>query len=199
MKNIIYFTILFSTILFFNACKSTTGILKKQGLELVEGSDLFYEVTVAGEKYPFEMNINNFDDYSISFDWEIDYKRSGTVAILNEPLKNSYSLYNYFSNGYKQLTDQTSVWVSEQLFKDAKAGKSMEINLGQGEVVTFKMIGKQSYSFGDNGGKPYNLPVIVLHSEENDRTIWILDDPTNRLIVWMNIEFKIELKDIKPY
>jgi hypothetical protein len=98
------------------------------------------------------MNINNFSDYSISFDWEIDGMKRGSVDILNEPLKNSFSLYNYFPAGYKQLKDQTSVWVSEQLFKDAKARKPIRIDLGKGEVVTFKMIGKETYSFGDKGG-----------------------------------------------
>lgn len=200
MKNTICFLILSSAILFFNSCKISTGILKKEGLELVEGTDLLYEVNVSGTTYPFEMNMNHFSDYSISFDWEMGGGRSGTVAMYNEPLKNSYALYNYFSPGYKELKEQTSVWVSEQLFKDAKAGKAMEIDLGQGEIATFKMIGKETYSFGNKGnGIPYNLPVIVLHSEESDRRIWILDDSKNRLIVMMDIEFRIDLKDIKPY
>lgn len=48
-------------------------------------------------------------------------------------------------------------------------------------------------------GAVYDIPVIILDSEEGTETIWILNDPTNRLIVMMDIAFMIHLVGIESY
>lgn len=201
MRKFIYSILAFALLGVLIGCSNRTkGAVAKQGIVLMEGSDLIYEVTVGDETYPFELNINQFGDELISFDWDMDGARSGTIAMHGDVLVTATNLYNYFSGGYKSLKEETSVWVSKDLFKALKSGKPVEIGLGKGKKETFKLSGPETYSFGQKSDNTsYNLPVFIVLSEDQKKEIWIADDPENRLIVMMNLDFRIDLKDFKPY
>jgi hypothetical protein len=109
-----------------SSCSSTKS-LAKEGITLIEGSDLYYEVQAGDEKWNFDLNINHFEN-SISFVFDLDTK-SGTISIDEKALEESTDLHNYFNNGYKRLTEKTAVWVSKKMFKDVKAGKPVTIGL----------------------------------------------------------------------
>jgi len=179
---------------------STKGQLAKAGIVLVEGSDLFYKVNAGGQEYPFDLNINEFGDEIISFDWDMGGARSGTVAMFDQALVDAREMFNYFSGGYTELKDKTSVWISKGLFKDLKSGKMVEIGLGNGVKETFQYKGKETWSFGkQDNGTPYQIPVFIIATKDNSKEIWIADDPQNRLIVMMNIDFRIDLVGFKAY
>ncbi len=199
MKYLIPFSFLLLSLFLFSSC-TTTGKLAKAGIVLIEGSDLYYEVNAGGQKYSFDLNMNEFSDLNISFDWDMGGVKSGTVAMYGQSLIDSKDLFNYFSGGYTPLTDQTSVWISKQLFKDLKAGKSVEIGLGNGVKESFTYQGPETYSFGDRkDGVPYDIPVFIVATKDGKKEIWIADDPQNRLIVMMDIGFRIDLVKFKPY
>jgi len=194
---IIKFIVVILSTSIVSSCSSTKS-LAKEGIILTEGADLYYEVQANDDKWNFDLNINHFEN-SISFDYDLGNK-SGTISIDEKALKKSTDLYNYFGNGYKRLTEKTAVWVSKKMFKDLKAGKPVAIGLGSSnskrELFTLK--GKETYSFGNKAdGVPYNIPVFVIATKDNEKEIWIADDPNNRLIVMMKIEFRIDLVDYK--
>jgi hypothetical protein len=88
------------------------------------------------------------------------------------------------------------------MFKDLKAGKPVIIGLGNNDSdrELFTLKGKETYSFGNKGdGVPYNIPVLIIATEDNKKEIWIADDPNNRLIVMMKLDFRIDLVNYKPY
>lgn len=196
MNNISYLCLIFSLLIFANSCRSI-GVLEKKGIEFVEGSDLLYEVNAEGEKYSFDLNINQFSTNYISFDWDMDGTRSGTVSMTQKPLETATKLMNYFTGGYSELKDETSVWISQQLFKDLKTGKTVEINLGKGNVKKFRNNGYEGYCFKDKDGKEICINTLVVWDEDMKQEIWIADDPNNRLIVKMDIGFEINLIEIQ--
>ena len=194
MKKIIPFLV----ILFFLTSCASKKKLALTKINFIEGSDLFYEVKMGDKKYDFDLNINEFSDDVISFDWEMGGQKTGTIAMNNTSLSNATSLFNYFSGGYKLLENQTSVWLSKQLFKDLKSGKSVEVDLGNGNKETFKYQGPETFSFGDKGGGvPHNIPVFTVANEKASKEIWVMDDPQNRLIVMMILDFRIDLVNWK--
>ncbi len=197
MEKSIYGIALLCLFFFATSCKVQSP-LEKQGVKFIEGSDLFYEVTAQGMKYNFDININGFTNTYVSFDWNLADSKNGTVFVHEEAMLESFALKNYFQGGYKALKDRTSVWVSKKLFKEIKSGKTLSIDLDNNEVVEMKMKGTETYSFGDQGGGvPFNVPVIVVGNDDDSRTIWIMDDPNNRLIVMMDIAFRIDLLNVK--
>ena len=201
MNGIKYWSIvvLILTVFLTSSC-STQGKLAKTGIVLTEGSDLFYKVNTNGQEYSFDLNINEFSDEIISFDWDMDGSRSGTVAMFDQALIDSREMFNYFSGGYTELKDKTSVWISKGLFKELKSGKMVEIGLGNGLKESFKYQGQKTWSFGNrDNGNPYRIPIFIIATNDKSKEIWIADDPKNRLIVMINIDFRIDLIGFKPY
>ena len=107
-------------------------------------------------------------------------------------------LKNRFAGGYKLLDNQTSVWISKKLFNDLKLGKAVEIDMGNGQKETFQYVSLETFSFGNKeDGVPHNLSVFIIGSKDSKKEIWIHDDPNNRLIVRMILDFRIDLIDWK--
>ncbi|MFK7748286.1 MAG: hypothetical protein AB8B65_07850 [Kordia sp.] len=199
MKNLIKLIVIIVVTSIVSSCSSTKS-LAKEGILLIEGSDLYYEVQAGDEKWNFDLNINHFGN-SISFDYDLG-DASGTISIDEKALKESTNLYNYFGNGYKRLTEKTTVWVSKKMFKDLKSGKPVAIGLGNSdsEKELFTLTGKETYSFGNKeDGVPYNIPVLIVATKDAKKEIWIADDSNNRLIVMMKLDFRIDLVNYKEY
>ena len=196
MKKIIYLIILLFLI---TSCASKKN-LSQPSYEFIEGSDLFYEVKMGDEEYDFNINMNQFSEELISFDWEMDMSRSGSIAIRSNELSNAMSLKNYFSGGYKLLENQTSVWVSKKLFNDLKSNKAVEIDLGNGQKEIFQKTTTELFPIINKTNEkdtPIKLPVFIILDKLGKKEIWILDDPKNRLIVMMDLDFRIDLKSWK--
>jgi hypothetical protein len=197
-KIIISLSILFAMI--FLASCAIKGALTKAGILLTEGTGLNYEVTAGGQKYPFDIKIKEYSGKEISFDWNMGEAKNGTIEMGEKTLASSKNLFNYFSGGYRKLESETSVWISTELFKELKSGAPVEIGLGNGVKETFKYQGSETYSFGNKEeGVPYNIPVFTVATEDGKKEIWIVDDPQNRLIVMMNLDFRIDLVGYKPF
>ena len=190
MKKIIQLSLL---LLLFASCASKKKIAQSK-YEIKEGSKLFYEVKMGEVNYDFNLNMNDFTEDVISFDWDMDDLNSGTIAMNKNAITNATGLKNNFAGGYKLLVNQTSVWISIKLFKDLKSGKAVEIDLGNGQKETFQYVGSETFSFGNKeDGVPHNLPVFIIGSKDSKKEIWIHDDTNNRLIVMMVLEFRIDL------
>jgi len=152
------------------SCHSASK-LSKVGIDIKQGSDLFYEVRSGGQTYSFNVHITQYQEY-IAFDYSLGDNVEGSIFIEESALENATNLYNYYGDGYEDLRDETSVWISAKLFKDLKSGKSVEIGLGNNVRETFTMKGSETYSYGDKGdGVPYNIPVFVITTKNDEKQI----------------------------
>ncbi len=117
-----------------------------------------------------------------------DLGPSGTVTLTKEALQSATALHNYFENGELTLTDKTSVWVSQKVFADAKAGRPVQLDLGEDGTVVFKLdeegggfmpLSIDAARYGDLGA----IGTILLRSADGMKTIRIKDDADAPLIV----------------
>jgi hypothetical protein len=155
-----------------------------------QGSRLIYKLSNGGtllieiQKFPARLGPVTFR-YIFS-----DLGPRGTVTLTEEALKNATALLNYFEGDDVTLTDKTSVWLSQKTFADAKAGKSVQLDLGPDGVVTFKLdeegsgympLTVDAKRYGDFGA----IGTILLRSEDG-KTIRVKDDADAPLIVDMD-------------
>jgi hypothetical protein len=199
MNKLVCLVVVLLNICLFSNC-ATKSKLAKAGIVLAQGAELNYKVNAGGEKYPFDVIINEISAKTISFDWNMGETRSGSIEMTEKVLTESKNLFNYFSRGHKKLENETSVWISSELFKALKAGSPVEIGLGKGVTETFKYKNSTSWSFGSKpDGSTYEIPVFRVTSNDGEKEIIIADDPQNRLIVMMNLDFRIDLVEFKPF
>ena len=169
-----------------------------KSIELKPGSRLLYIVTQPdGFQYPFEAEIKEFGPQRIAFGWTMegeDRKRSGQLSMDGEALQSAYQQFNYFSDGEQvELSDQTSVWVSKQVFLSLLNDNPTKIDTGSG-AKAFQMIetGRHLLELGDDG-KLVEAPILQVQSQDGTETLWILNDLNNPLIVAMDLGWKIQL------
>jgi hypothetical protein len=198
MNKLVFIAIAFLTVSLFSNC-ATKSKMDKAGITLVKGAILNYDVNVAGKRYSFDVNITKYNGKTISFDWEMAGTRSGSIEMTETALAGSKNLFNYFSGGPKKLENETSVWISSELFKALKSGSPVEIDLGKGVMETFKLKNSETWSFGTKAdGSAYELPVFRVATDDGKKELRIVDDSQNRLIVMMNLDFRIDLVGFQP-
>lgn len=117
-----------------------------------------------------------------------DLGPSGSVTLTKEALQSATALHNYFENGDLTLTNKTSVWVSQKVFADAKAGRPVKLDLGEDGTVDFKLdedgggyfpLSIDAARYGNLGA----IGTILLRSADGTKSIRIKDDADAPLIV----------------
>jgi hypothetical protein len=94
---------------------------------ILKGDTLVYEVNQAGKSYQMYVIPNKFDAAtSADYNWVTTAPdgRSGKVGISTAGLKTSNKLITNLTAGDLKLTDATTLWVSEKVFKEITKGKS---------------------------------------------------------------------------
>lgn len=127
----------------------------------------------------------------------------GTITMTPEALASSTALHNYFEAGETTLTDKTSVWVSRKVFADAKAGKPVELDLGNDGKATFKLDPEGagflplSIDYGripDGNDAIGGIPTLLLKTEDGGKFIRLFDNEDIPLILDMDTgSFRVRL------
>lgn len=127
----------------------------------------------------------------------------GLITMSKDAVASATALHNYFEAGELTLTDKTSVWVSQKVFADAKAGQPVELDLGQDGKVTFKLdpegagVMPLSIDYGcipDGNDTIGGINTILLKSADGEKFIRLFDHEKMPLIVDMDTgSFRVRL------
>ncbi|MBI5426592.1 MAG: hypothetical protein HZA32_21150 [Opitutae bacterium] len=127
----------------------------------------------------------------------------GLITMSKDAVASATALHNYFEAGEHTLTDKTSVWVSQKVFADAKAGQPVELDLGQDGKITFKLdpegagVMPLSIDYGcipDSNDTIGGINTILLKSADGEKFIRLFDNEKMPLIVDMDTgSFRVRL------
>jgi tetratricopeptide (TPR) repeat protein len=161
-----------------------------------------YEVIFQGKIYDFRVTNPVVDMASgISFKYKMtgDVGINGVVNISKEAIDTAHVQMNRFGNGDKNLTEETSVWLSNEVFNELKTKGESYINASIFSAQVFEVITEDDPYYAvtvDDETKYIKCIKIVSKSGDDSQELWINDDPKNPLILKMNLDFSIELKQI---
>lgn len=165
-----------------------------------------YDVKAGENSYTFTMSKAQVNmDAGIRYNWSMSMNESmqGTVTIDKEALANAHDQMNRYMPGDHHLTNQTSVWVSKEVYQEIKSKEATRMNLSGTEkvfkIVSFAQDRKEQQVYEGEvveNEKDKVLKVIHLRSEDGTENIWINDDPANPLITRMLADFEIGLYKI---
>ncbi len=156
---------------------------------------LSYHVNYNALEYNFILDSLLVND-GISFNWKMTdpMNYSGKVKMSSEALDTATAQNNFFGNNSNlDLTNKTTIWVSKKVYKAIKKGRSVIIDPSLGrEKLTFKSAEKLKANMN---GKSESFDVLYATTDSGNK-FWILDDPSNPLIMKMYLGWTIEIKDI---
>ena len=161
------------------------------GPKLKVGSKYVYEVDFNGSKYDFIVEVRSLE-MGMKFKYLMtnDSRTGGMVSISPSALAEAHALNNYFTGGEMRLKDKTTVWVSQAVYTEFKAG-STSVNTGVGfETLTLKSTEKMVVSFR---GKDKKVKALYGETDQGNK-FWILDDEKNPLILKMDLGWTISIK-----
>jgi hypothetical protein len=121
------------------------------------------------------------------------------VNISKEAIDTAHVQMNRFSNGDKNLTEETSVWLSNAVFNELKTKGESFISASIFSAQVFEVVTEDDPYYAvtvDDQTKYIKCIKIVSKSGDDSQELWINDDPKNPLILKMNLDFSIELKQI---
>jgi hypothetical protein len=147
-------------------------------------------------------------DHEISFKWKMGspVNKEGAVTISKDAVNTANAQMNNFGSGSVNITDKTSVWISNtvynQIKKDGKTFIKSSNEAGKNFTVVNDVEESKAQSLIDiDYDTNYRigwLNIIHIQSEDGKEAYWINDDPKNPIIIKMAlVPFSITLKEIK--
>ena len=195
MKNKFLFIAVF--VLFLSAFISESSYA--QAFKLKPGSKLVYEVNFPSEKYDFIIVLNVFSD-SIFFNFSMTNanRTAGTAVIQALPLQNSFKMYNYFHSDNMIFINETAIWISKDAYNAfANNGKAEMESVNDYKKLLNVDDKISAYNAKINGE---DKTLEIFYADGNDAKepfkLWVLKDPTNPLIVKMDLGWTVHLKEI---
>lgn len=189
-----YFSFVLLLLCSFISTSQTPQISLKKGLVLI------YNVENQNQKYDFTITVEEVSP-SIIFKFKMSNSRrtSGKIILTKEALKSAIAQYNYFQNNEVTLTNQTTVWLSKKVWHNIKKNKKCFISTNSGEMNLKELdwVKDENYNLLLNGEELAANSLYCITKDSNAYKYWILDDPSNPLILRMELNFTIELKEIK--
>lgn len=161
-----------------------------------------YEVIFQGNTYDFRVTNPKVDmDKGISFKYKMtgDVGINGVVNISKDALDTAHIQMNRFSNGNKDLTEETSVWVSNAVFNELKTNGEAFMQASVFSAQVFQVVAEDDPFYVvkvDDEDKYIRCIHLVSRDRDDSQELWINDDPKNPLILKMKLDFSIELKQI---
>lgn len=193
MKQIAICAVLFLAVFTTGKCQADSAVNIKPGTQLV------YDVNANGNKYQFIVTVKNLGK-GITFDWTMTTpdNLSGTLEMTPGALDSAHALYNFFTGGMTQLTNQTSVWVSKSVWDDIH---------DEDEMTDLKVDDETDDSFirfamPDGYATTYKntsttMACSELRSLFTDNVITVWENEKFPIILKMNLGWTIELREIK--
>jgi tetratricopeptide (TPR) repeat protein len=161
-----------------------------------------YEVVFQGNTYDFRVTNPKVDMNSgVSFKYKMtgDVGINGVVNISKDAIDTAHVQMNRFSNGNHDLTEETSVWVSNAVFNELKNKGESFIQASIFSAQVFQVVNEDDPYYlvkVDDGEKYIRCLHLVSRDRDDSQELWINDDPTNPIILKMKLDFAIELKQI---
>jgi Tfp pilus assembly protein PilF len=161
-----------------------------------------YEVIFQGTTYDFRVTNPKVDmDKGVSFKYKMtgDVGINGVVNISKEAIDTAHVQMNRFSNGNKDLTTETSVWVSNAVFNELKTNGEAFMQASVFSAQVFQVVSEEDPYYlvkVDDGEKFIRCIHLVSRDRDDSQELWINDDPKNPIILKMKLDFSIELKQI---
>jgi hypothetical protein len=158
------------------------------------GSTFVYQVD---DSYLFILRLTAWSAKGYEFTWLMtgDSGKRGKITVAADAKKKAVKLFNYFGQGDTKLTEETSVFVSDAVFKAMKAKTPIALGLGKDSATFadaddagFKPISVDA-RFGDVGA----VSVFVVEDKAKGYRMTVLDNEKFPLIVSMNIGFSVRL------
>jgi|GEM_PF-4661212 len=181
------------------------------------GDKLIYKVSVPdGDSYDFIITIKKFihttDDafekteFPAAFLWQINESadKSGEVFISRDALTSATDYNNYFSNGViLTLINQSSVFLSSKNWYEPASAedRSTVMNMTGTEEKFYKNAENFEYLKVKANDETYLLPVYRFNNAKDGTgtySVYVQDNSFCPLIIKMNLDFEIELKEIVP-
>jgi hypothetical protein len=169
-------------------------------VEIKKGMVLVYQFENNNQKNDFIVTVEDFKTtLTFSFKMTNQKRTSGKISLSKEALKNAIAQYNYFQSNDVALDNQTSIWVSKKVWKNIKKKKKCFISTNSGELSLkeLEFVNNQNYPLQMNGNDSILNVMYCITKDSNAYKYWILDDPNNPLILKMELNFSIELIEIK--
>ncbi len=178
---------------------------------LSQGDSLRYQVITPSANYDFNIRITSFNiENKISFFWNMGNNLSGKLSMLEESLTNAKEQKSYYtqSDTNVNLVNSTSAWVSKKIFNDLVNTGTTFYNISGTEKKFIALTEKEEndelttnnedYFMGEIviSGKSYFVPFIHARSEDKTENIWILNNPSNPLILKMKLGWEIKLNSV---
>lgn len=161
-----------------------------------------YEVIFQGKLYDFRVTNPKVDmEKGVSFKYKMtgDVGINGVVNISKDAIDTAHIQMNRFSNGNKDLTTETSVWLSNAVFNELKTNGESFIQASIFSAQIFQVITDEDPFYivkVDDQDKYIKCIHVVSKDGDDSQELWINDDPKNPLILKMKLDFSIELKQI---
>ncbi len=162
------------------------------------GDVLVYDVENSGDKYQFIVTVKKFGE-TINFGFTMPEK--GTKANVNiqaAAVKTAVAYNNYFNNKDKDLSTESSVWLSKKNFRDLATGeKQTTMDVGSG-AETFVREQTSTQKLKYKGVEKIVTVYKVANANATDRReLSVLTELNNPLIVSMNLGWTITLKEVR--
>lgn len=164
-----------------------------------KGTQLIYDVDNGDFQYQFWVNIQKASEKGVDFDWKMTdpVNYSGKISISGDALKNATRLFNYFSNhSSENLTDQTSVFLSNKVYDELVNNERAKIDVGLGGEEFIR----RNELFNDFkikvDGKDVSLEYYDANNLDNDHVIRFAKIGNYPLIIEMHLDFSITLKEV---
>lgn len=175
-----------------------------------------YEVETNADRYQFQVQVvhSGTEGKNFNFAMSNETQLHGNVQISPDALDTAHAQLNYFSSEFYELEDATSVWFSKRVFEELTNKGSTHIalkkpDLGYGSLTadgsaaiqlldSLPGIAKGSAYHCEYNGAAAGLEAVFAVGSWKGRTVRyaVLNDPENPLILFMDIGFRIRLKQV---
>jgi hypothetical protein len=161
-----------------------------------------YEVIFQGNTYDFRVTNPKVDmDKGISFKYKMtgDVGITGLINISKEATDTAHVQMNRFGGGNKDITEETSVWVSNAVFNEIKTNGEAFMQASIFSAQVFQVVAEDDPFYVvkvDDQDKYIKCIHLVSRDRDDSQELWINDDPKNPIILKMKLDFAIELKQI---
>ena len=193
---------------FFLIMVANALVFSQTAYKIQVGDQLIYQVEAGSNEYDFIVTPTKLSASGITFEYKMTEpaNKTGMISMNSEALEKSMAMYNQFSGGTVNLTDQTSVFVSKAMMTFAAEGSSdIFLNGVNGESENFVSLeGMDSPTNGSTyikwikniNGVDYLLDGPILENADGSKAIRYTDGGGFPFITFMELDFKVYLKEI---
>lgn len=173
--------------------------LKGSTLMAMKGGIFSYEVDFYGEKYNFIVTVTeNTNEKGLAFSYQMTNTNNtrGTVNMTDDARKTARAQNNYFSGGSMNLTDMTTVWVSQLVSTELEAKGTSNISTDGGEnwIELKRQYFNYDYAVKTKTGEVNDISYMFCQSPDGSAKYWI-QTGGNPLILKMDLGWSITLKE----